>query len=173
MVKPASLTTMAKSSDSQKECPLDRGSNSWALYNHTSYLSFFLHEQNFWRIKFTPKKRVNYDKIHRKLPNLRYYGKIHSKLTIFRVKSVKNYTGQTNMRYYQLANSCHVSLAITDSSSVGTTHTFKMWIYIVPLLAEISSFRMTYLDFFPSKGSIFSAVSQVLLLVVGDAQGTQ
>ena len=35
---------------------------------HTSYLSFFLHEQNFWRIKFTPKKRVNYDKIHRTLP---------------------------------------------------------------------------------------------------------
>ena len=35
---------------------------------HTWYLSFFLHEQNFWRIKFTPKKRVNYDKIHRKLP---------------------------------------------------------------------------------------------------------
>ena len=23
--------------------------------NHTSYLSFFLHRQNFWRIKFTPK----------------------------------------------------------------------------------------------------------------------
>ena len=35
---------------------------------HTWYLSFFLHEQNFWRIKFTPKKRVNYDKIQRKLP---------------------------------------------------------------------------------------------------------
>merc|ERR1712016_509881 len=35
---------------------------------HTSYLSFFLHKQNFWRIKFTPKKPVNYDKIHRKLP---------------------------------------------------------------------------------------------------------
>ena len=47
------------------------------------YLIFvvFLHEQNFWRIKFTPKKRVNYDKIHRKLP-------------IFCVKSVKIYTGQ-------------------------------------------------------------------------------
>ena len=28
----------------------------------------FLHWHNFWRIKFTPKKRVNYDKIHRKLP---------------------------------------------------------------------------------------------------------
>ena len=37
--------------------------------NHTWYLSFFLHELNFWRIKFTPKKKhVNYDKIHRKLP---------------------------------------------------------------------------------------------------------
>ena len=35
---------------------------------HTWYLSFFLHEQNFWRIKFTPKKRINYDKIHSKLP---------------------------------------------------------------------------------------------------------
>ena len=34
------------------------------------YLIFviFCHEQNFWRIKFIPKKRVNYDKIHRKLP---------------------------------------------------------------------------------------------------------
>ena len=25
------------------------------IYIHTSYLSFFLHMQNFWRIKFTPK----------------------------------------------------------------------------------------------------------------------
>ena len=35
-----------------------------------SYLTFviFLHGQRFWRIKFTPKKRVNYDKIHSKLP---------------------------------------------------------------------------------------------------------
>ena len=51
------------------------------LSTHTSYLSFFLHEQNFWRIKFTLKKRVNYDKIHSKWP-------------IFCVKSEKNYTGQ-------------------------------------------------------------------------------
>ena len=58
-----------------------------------TYLIFviFLHEQNFWRIKFTPKKRVNCDKIDRKLPIfLRYCGKIHSKLPIFRVKSIKN-----------------------------------------------------------------------------------
>ena len=35
-----------------------------------AYLIFviFLHEQNFWRIKFTPKKRVNYGKIHSNLP---------------------------------------------------------------------------------------------------------
>ena len=35
-----------------------------------TYLIFviFLHEQNFWRIKFTSKKCVNYDKIHSKLP---------------------------------------------------------------------------------------------------------
>ena len=26
---------------------------------HTWYLSFFLHWQNFWRIKFTPKKRIS------------------------------------------------------------------------------------------------------------------
>ena len=25
----------------------------------------FFHGQNFWRMKFTPKKRVNYDKIHK------------------------------------------------------------------------------------------------------------
>ena len=58
-----------------------------------AYLIFviFLHEQNFWRIKFTPKKRVN-------------YGKIHSKLPFFCVKSVKIYTRilvalVTNIRY--------------------------------------------------------------------------
>ena len=39
-----------------------------ASQTHTWYLSFFFHEQNFWKIKFTPKKRVNYDKIHSKLP---------------------------------------------------------------------------------------------------------
>ena len=51
---------------------------------HTSYLSFFLHEQNFWRIKFTPKKRIN-------------YGKIHSKLPIFRAKSVKFTPAKKNL----------------------------------------------------------------------------
>ena len=44
----------------------DRGGKG--IDAHTSYLSFFLHEQNFWRIRFTLKKRVNYGKIHNKLP---------------------------------------------------------------------------------------------------------
>ena len=41
---------------------------SLCIHNHTWYLSFFLHGQKFWSIKFTPKKRGNYDKIHSKLP---------------------------------------------------------------------------------------------------------
>ena len=43
------------------------------------------------------EKRVNYDKLHSKLPILRVnYDKLHSKLPIFRVKSLKIYTGQKN-----------------------------------------------------------------------------
>ena len=40
------------------------------VFYFSAYLIFvfFLHRQNFGRIKFTPKKRVNYDKIHSKLP---------------------------------------------------------------------------------------------------------
>jgi len=62
--------------------------------------------------KIFTEKRVNYDKLHSKLPILRVnYDKLYSKLPIFRVKSVKIYTGQkkftrvppvapvTNMRY--------------------------------------------------------------------------
>ena len=47
-------------------------------------MSFFLHEQNFWRIKFTQK-------FTQEIANL------HSKLPIFRVKSVKIYTDQKNL----------------------------------------------------------------------------
>ena len=62
------------------------------VHIHTSYLSFFLHRQNFWRIKF-PQKFTQ------------LIANLHSKLPIFRVKSVKIYTKQffftpvTNMRY--------------------------------------------------------------------------
>ena len=49
---------------------MSKRSPSKSIWSLVTYLIFviFLHEQNFWRIKFTPKKRVNYDKIHRKLP---------------------------------------------------------------------------------------------------------
>ena len=62
--------------------------------------------QNFWRIKFTLKKTRKLRQNTQKIANfLRYYGKIHSKLLIFRVKSVKTiYTDMsvataTNIRY--------------------------------------------------------------------------
>ena len=55
----------------------------------------FLRGQNFWRIKFTPKKGVNYDKIHSKLP---IFCVITAKYTvncqIFALNLKKIYTGQ-------------------------------------------------------------------------------
>ena len=67
---------------------------SWRLGAPLSHITFFgssgvswaplifvifLHRQNFWRIKFTPKKRVNYDKIHSKLP---FFCAITAKYTV-------------------------------------------------------------------------------------------
>ena len=54
----------------QNSSSKEGGSLSASLHCLPSYLIFviFLHGQNFWRIKFTPKKCVNYDKIHSKLP---------------------------------------------------------------------------------------------------------
>ena len=83
------------------EAPLVWTASGYAVHNHTIYhihICHFLHRQNFWRIKFTPK-------FTQKIANL------HSTLPIFRVKSVKIYTVQkkftrappvapvTNMRY--------------------------------------------------------------------------
>ena len=67
------------------------------IFIYVTYLIFviFFTQAKFLENKIYTKKNVNYDKILRKLPFfLRYYGKIHSKLSIFRVKSVKIYTGQ-------------------------------------------------------------------------------
>ena len=67
---------------------------------HTWYLSFFLHKQNLWRIKFTPKN-ANFSRLICK--KLHFFAQNLSKMPIFRVKSVKIYTGQkksvTNIRY--------------------------------------------------------------------------
>ena len=76
----------------------DRGGKG--IDAHTSYLSFFLHEQNFWRIKFTPKKTRKLRQNTQKIVNfVRYYGKIHSKLPIFCVITAK-YT--VNCQFFAL-----------------------------------------------------------------------
>ena len=51
-------------------CTLHCSNQSLLITSWHTYLIIviFLHWHNFWRIKFTPKKRVNYDKIHSKLP---------------------------------------------------------------------------------------------------------
>ena len=79
-----------------------------------TYLLFviFITQTKFLENEIYTEKRVNYDKLHSKLPILRLnYDKLHSKLPIFCVKSLKIYTGQkkftrappvapvTNMKY--------------------------------------------------------------------------
>ena len=76
------------------------------------FICHFFTQTKFLENKIYTEKRVNYDKLHSKLPILRVnYDKLHSKLPIFCVKSVKIYTRQffftqappvvpvTNMRY--------------------------------------------------------------------------
>ena len=70
------------------------------LFITNPYLIFviFFTRAKFWRIKFTPKKTRKLRQNTQKIANfLHYYGKIHSKLTIFCVKSVKIYTGQKKL----------------------------------------------------------------------------
>ena len=89
------------------------GGHCW-IEKPLTYLIFviFFTQAKFLENKIYTEKRVNYDKLHSKLPILRVnYDKLHSKLPIFRVKSLKIYTGQkkftrappvapmTNIRY--------------------------------------------------------------------------
>ena len=91
------------------------------VWFHTSYLSFFLHRQNFWRLTFTPKNAnfcqffANFCQFTLKFAPK--YANFCQFSPIFRVKSVKIYTGQkkftrpppvapmTNMRYAPGLNS--------------------------------------------------------------------
>ena len=77
--------------------------------SHTWYLSFFIRAkflENEIYTKKTRKLRQNTQKI---AIFLRYYGKIHSKLPIFRVKSVKIYTGQKKFTRAPLVGSWQIS----------------------------------------------------------------
>ena len=66
-----------------------------SMLYHTSYLSFFFTQAKFLENKIYTEKTGKLRQNTQKIANfLRYYGKIHSKLPIFRVKSVKIYTGQ-------------------------------------------------------------------------------
>ena len=61
------------------------------------------HNCHFLENKIYTEKRVNYDKLHSKLPILRVnYDKLHRKLPIFCVKSVKIYTVQFLLHRHRL-----------------------------------------------------------------------
>ena len=65
-----------------------------------TYLIFviFFTQARFSKNKIYSEKTRKLQQNTRKIVNfLRYYGKIHSKLPIFRVKSVKIYTGKKNL----------------------------------------------------------------------------
>ena len=54
------------------------------------HICHFFTQAKFLENKIYTKKRINYDKLHSKLPILRInYDKLHSKLPIFCVKSLK------------------------------------------------------------------------------------
>ena len=87
------------------------GSTAAQVLPYLIFVIFFT-QAKFLENKIYTEKRVNFDKLHSKLPILRVnYDKLHSKLPLFRVKSVKIYTGKkkftraplvvlvTNMRY--------------------------------------------------------------------------
>ena len=69
-------------------------------FRHTSYLSFFLHRQIFWKIKFT-----------------QYIANLHSKLPIFRVKSVKIYTFPDDVDFEEFLQSPEFNFAISLQSN--------------------------------------------------------
>ena len=86
--------------------------NTGDIFYYLPYLIFVIF---FTRVKFlenkiytekTRKLRQNTQKIAN---FLRYYGKIHSKLPIFRVKSVKIYTGQKKFTRASLVGSWQIS----------------------------------------------------------------
>ena len=54
------------------EAPLVWTASGYAVHNHTIYhihICHFLHRQNFWRIKFTPKFTQKIANLHSKLPS--------------------------------------------------------------------------------------------------------
>ena len=67
------------------------------------HICHFFTQAKFLENEIYTEQRVNYDKLHSKLPILRVnYDKLHSKLPIFRVKSVKIYIGHFFLNRHHL-----------------------------------------------------------------------
>ena len=102
------------------------------------HICHFFTQAKFLENKIYTEKRVNYDKLHSKLPILRVnHDKLYSKLPIFCVKSVKIYTGQkkltrappvapvTNMRYDAKKNNMPFAVRKTSLSQCESFHTMS------------------------------------------------
>ena len=73
-------------------------SNKYENHQSIPHICHFFTQAKFLENKIYTKKTRKLRQNTQKIANfLRYYGKIHSKLPIFRVKSVKIYTGQKNL----------------------------------------------------------------------------
>ena len=64
------------------------------------FVNFFTRAKFLENKIYTEKARTLRQNTQKIANLLLYYGKIHSKLPIFRVKSVKIYTGQKNLHEY-------------------------------------------------------------------------
>ena len=108
--KPPSLedaiADCTKICDNQKLAEDNEGRRAYLIF-----VIFFTQAKFLENKIYTKKMRKLRQNAHKIANFLRYYSKIHSKLPIFRVKSVKNYTGQknkykqqTNMRYAEASD---------------------------------------------------------------------
>ena len=96
--------------------------------NTSSYLIFviFFTRAKFLENKIYTKKTRKLRQNTQKIANfLRYYGKIHSKLPIFRVKSVKIYTGQKKFTRASLVGSWQIwGMLLPTLPCFETSHAF-------------------------------------------------
>ena len=95
---------------------------------HTSYLSFFFTQAKFLENKIYTEKTGKLRQNTQKIANfLCYYGKIHSKLPIFRVKSVKIYTGQKKFTRASLVGSWQIWGMITSTFCILSKLLLPSW----------------------------------------------
>merc|ERR1712004_951781 len=115
--------------------------NTQQCIDRVSYLIFviFFTQAKFLESKIYTEKRVNYDKLHSKLPILciNYY-KLHSQLPIFCVKSVKN-LHQPKKIYTGAARGARDKYEVCR---VYSFYTLIMFIYMEVALRELHSYTL-------------------------------